>query len=201
MKIFVTIFCTIILLSCTDLKQKEKTSDMGSQPSTDRFNMEDQYVDSSLLHKQFIELKNAITSNNRNALKSFIEFPIKNKGNEIWYIADSRLVMEIEPKPIKPFTESDFDKYFSSLFALDLRETLNELDTDTLFATGKSATPEIEVVKNTKSKLEANYNNNSKTITLTLISILQHNSKFTIAYEFDLTSDKKLKFKNIYAVQ
>jgi hypothetical protein len=86
---------------------------------------------------QFLALQKAIISEDLNAMKLFIDFPILNKGNEIWFLADSKLVMDIDPKVIKPFTESDFDKYFSNIFALDLRKTLEKLNACT-FQEGKT---------------------------------------------------------------
>lgn len=156
------------------------------------------HADSSKWTADFLELQKAITTGNKSALKSFIDFPIKNKGNEIWYIADSRLVMEIDPKEIKPFTEADYDKYFSSIFAMDLRKTFEKLDAEEFFRTGKSTGPEIEVVKGSKSKLKAIYDKGRKRITLSLFSTGKDFSAYAIIYEFDIMPEQKIKFRQVY---
>jgi hypothetical protein len=106
--------------------------------------------------------------------------------------------MEIDPKEIKPFTEADYDKYFSSIFALDLRKTFEKLNVEEFFKTNKSTSPEIEVVKGSKSKLEASYDKDSHKVTLNLLTTGQEFSEFAVIYEFDITQDQKIKFRQVH---
>ena len=200
MKILYITIGAFISLSCTNSTQNKPSVDITSQQSTGNSTTIGQSSDSSKWTDNFLELKKAIATGDRKAVKSFIDFPIKNKGNEIWYLADSKLVMEISPKEIKPFTEADFDKYFSSIFALDLRKTFDKLNTEEFFKTNKSTSPEIEVVKDSKSKLEASYDRTKHLITLALVTILngQENSKFTIYYQFEVLSDQSIKFRQVH---
>jgi len=197
MKILYIIIGAFISLSCTNSTQTKTSGDLMSHQSTDNPTT-GHSSDSSKWTDNFLELKNAITTGDRKALKSFIDFPIKNKGNEIWYLADSKLVMEIDPKEIKPFTEADYDKYFSSIFALDLRKTFEKLNVEEFFKTNKSTSPEIEVVKDSKSKLEAFYDKDSHKVTLTLLTTGQEFSEFAVIYEFDITQDQKIKFRQVH---
>ena len=157
------------------------------------------HADSNKWTDSFLELRKAIAAGDRDAVKTFIDFPIRNKGNEIWYVADSRLVMEIDPKVIKPFTEADFDKYFSPVFGIDLRKTLGILNTEEFFRTNKSTTPEIEVVKDSKSKLTATCNKSAQKVTLTLITTGKGGIWFSIAYLFDITTDQRIRFRSVHA--
>ena len=172
----------------------------STQQTKSYFSFLELISDSSGWTAEFLELKKAITTGNRKAVKSFIDFPIKNKENEIWYLADSKLVMEISPKEIKPFTEADFEKYFSSIFALDLRKTLEKLNVEEFFSTNSSTSPEIEVVEDSKSKLEASYDNVKNRISLALITTLtgQTNTRFTIYYQFDVTNTGQIKFREVH---
>jgi hypothetical protein len=200
MKILNIIIGAFISLSCTNSTQNKPSTDPTSQQSTNNSKTVGQSSDSSKWTDNFLKLKKAISTGDRNAVKSFIDFPIKNKGNEIWYLADSKLVMEIDPKEIKPFTEVDFDKYFSSIFAFDLRKTLEKLNDEEFFKTNKSTSPEIEVVKDSKSKLEASFDNSKHKITLALVTTLseQANSKFTVYYQFDVLNNQNIKFREVH---
>src|SRR5262245_9353827 len=173
----------------TQSKPLEKTTSVRISDSC--------YSDSSKWKDSFLELSKAIRAGNKDAVKSFIDFPIKNNGNEIWYLADPRLVREIRPDKIKPFTETDFDKYFSSIFTLDLRETLEKLDTGQFFKTHKGSRPEIVVVKDTKSKLEASFDGAKHKITLTMVTDLG-NSKFRVYYRLDVLNDEKIRFRQVH---
>ena len=200
MKILHILISAFISLSCTNSTQDKTSSEAKLQKDMSSSVTIRQSSDSSKWTDNFLELKKAITTGDRKTVKTFVNFPIKNKGNEIWYLADSKLVMEIDPKEIKPFTEADFDKYFSSIFALDLRKTFDKLNTEEFFKTYKSSSPEIEVVKDSKSKLEASYDKTKHLITLALVTILdgKESSKFTIYYQFEVLSNQSIKFKQVH---
>ena len=198
MRIQYFLISAFMFLSCTNSTQHKTSSEATLQKDVSNVSAIEQGADSSKWTDNFLEFKRAVTTGDRNAVKTFIDFPIKNNGNEIWYLADSKLVMEIDPKEIKPFTESDFDKYFSSIFALDLRKTLEKLNVEELFKTTKSTSPEMEVVENSKSKLEANYDKTTNKVTLTLLTTLKELTQFAITYEFDITTDQKIKFRQVH---
>jgi hypothetical protein len=198
MSIYYFFIGVFISLSCTNPAQNKTSSEAALQKDARNVSSIEQSGDSSKWTDNFLAFKKALTTGDRNAVKAFIDFPIKNKGNEIWYLANPKLVMEIDPKEIKPFTESDFDKYFSSIFAMDLRETLDKLNVEEFFKTTKSTSQEIEVVKNSKSKLEANYDKTTHKVTLTLLTTVQKFSEFAVIYEFDITTDQQFKFRQVH---
>lgn len=197
MKIHYIIITGFITWSCTNSTEQQPAGDL-TPPENLSSKAIGQSSDSSKWTDNFLELKKAIITGDRKTLKSFIDFPIKNKGNEIWYLADSKLVMEIDPKEIKPFTESDYEKYFSSIFSLDLRKTFEKLNVEEFFSNNTASSPEIEVVEDTKSKLEASYDKAAQKLTLTVLSRRQESFEFAVIYEFDITADQKIKFRQVY---
>jgi len=200
MRIPCVIASAFIILSCTNSTRTNPSVDILSQHDTGSIITGGQTSDSSRWTGNFFKLQKALTTGDRDAVKSFINFPIKSDGNEIWYLADSKLVMEIDPKEVKPFTETDFDKYFNSIFTLDLRETLKKLDNEEFFKTNKSTTPEIEVIKGSKSKLEASLDNSKNKITLALVTNLteQGGLKFTIYFQFDILDKQNIEFAGVH---
>src|SRR5436190_17634094 len=83
----------------------------------------------------FKEFRNAVYQNDRNKVKQFINFPIMNENNEIWYLvygSDEKLISKI-PNPIKPFTEKDFDKYYEKIFESKFINTILKIKTDELY--------------------------------------------------------------------
>lgn len=200
MKIVHLLIGALVSLSCTNSTQNTPSAAIAPQQSAGIPSIEGQSSDSSKWTDNFLILKEAISAGNKNVVKSFIDFPIKNKGNEIWYLCDSKLLMEISPKEIKPFTEVDFDQYFSSVFAQDLRKTFERLNVEEFFKTHKSTSPEIEVVKGSKSKLEVRFDKSKHKLILALETMFteQANSKFTIYYKFDVLNNQNIKFAEVH---
>lgn len=182
------IFYILIFLSCNNSKENKADKETTTQLNNNNQNWKD----------SFLELQKAIATGDSEALKSFFEFPIQNKGNEIWYYADSRLVTEIKPKDIKPFTEADFDLYFNSIFSIDLRRTISKLDIESFFKNNKGSSPEIEVVENTKSKLEARFDNKKNKLTLSLITTVRPDLALTTHFEFEITASQNIKFLQLH---
>ena len=198
MRLIYILIGVIISSSCTNSTQNQTKEHLASQQKESNSPSAEPSSDSRKWTDNFLEFKKAILANDRKTVKSFIDFPIKNKGNEIWYLADSRLLMEINPDKVVPFNESDFDKYYSSIFSLDFRKTLEKVNLDDFFKTHNSSSPEIEVVKGSKSKLEASFDKSTQKVTLTLLTTGQDFSEFAIQYEFDVMNGQNLKFKQVH---
>jgi len=82
---------------------KADFSNTGQQPDTNR------WID------DFREFRTAVYQQNKNKIKSFIDFPIINDNNEIWWLVydgKGRGAQLLSDK-IKPFTEKDFDLHYS----------------------------------------------------------------------------------------
>jgi hypothetical protein len=86
--------------------------------------------------------KKVTLQNNKSKVKTFIAFPIKNEGNEIWYVANDQI--EISTDSIVPFTEKDFDLYSEKIFSNSFSKCLQLVDSKTLFKTGTHSTSLIK---------------------------------------------------------
>ena len=193
MRIISILICVFVSLSCTN---QDQTKTKEASNNLNKVSTANQIPDSNNWNKEFLEFSKAVISGDRSAVKKFIDFPIKNEGNEIWLLADSKLVMEIDPDNIKPFTEADYDKYFSSIFAMDLRKTLEKMNTDQLFRTHESTSPEIEVVKDVKSITTATYDKANNKLTLVLNNKGEE-FETSIIYQFDVNPEQKFKFRQV----
>ena len=196
MRIFSILIGVFVTLSCTNQDPTKTTGSSVSRDTTSKVSTPNQVPDSNKWKKDFLEFSKAVISGDKNVVKKFIDFPIKNEGNEIWLLADSKLVMEIDPDKIKPFTEADYDKYFSSIFAMDLRKTLEKLNNEQLFRTHESTSPEIEVVKDVKSITTATYDKANNKLTLVLNNKGEE-FETSIIYQFDVNPKQKLKFRQV----
>lgn len=203
MKIIYFVCSIAISISCTNSTQNKAKQESKTHQDENSTLIERQNPDSNTWKKSFQEFANAILEDDREKVKSFFDFPIRSKGNEIWFVADSKFVMEMNQTDIVPFSETDFDKYYSSIFAIDFRKTLQKLNFEEFFLKEKASSPEIEVIEDSKSKLYASYNNTLKKLTLTLTTIIktkrEHDTEYNIFYEFDLLKDQKFKFMQVKA--
>ncbi|MCW3073128.1 MAG: hypothetical protein JWP69_197 [Flaviaesturariibacter sp.] len=196
MKLFYIISSVFISMSCSNSTQTPDSVATEANGQTNA-SIVAQNAGDNKWNDNFRAFVQAVTKGNSKAVKSFIDFPIKNEGNEIWYLADSKLVMDIDPDKIKPFTEADFDKYFSSIFTMDLRKTLERLELDQFFKSNTATSEEIEVVKGTKSRLEASFEPTTKKVMLVVLSKGKEFSEFAVQYEFDVTPEQKVKFRQV----
>src|SRR5687768_10916625 len=66
----------------------------------------------------FREFRNAVYQRNKPKVKEYVDFPLLDSNNNIWYLvyagADEKTASL--SNTVKPFTEKDFDTYFDSLF-------------------------------------------------------------------------------------
>jgi hypothetical protein len=88
----------------------------------------------------FREFRTALFERDKTKAKAFFEFPLKNEGNEIWYLAYSNNEKAIDKlnTTAKPFTEKDFDKYFYTIFPDRLIKYLLKITMDELYRKGKA---------------------------------------------------------------
>lgn len=139
--------------------------------------------------------RKALMSSDKATVKSFFIFPIRDPGNDIWLVADLSFASTIDPSKIQPFTEADFDKYYSSIFSMDFRKTLEKIDISALARDTKTSTAELIVAAPATSKMNARFNKTTQTICLSLVSKSPEFGQFTIDYYFDITPTGMLRFK------
>lgn len=129
------------------------------------------------IQDELSKLVNAIGNGDKHTIKQFIKFPFSNPegSNEIWFQAEPG-IEEYE----KPFTEVDFDNYFTKLFVNEARPIFKEVDVKALFETNEFY-KEVEFEKNHSKALHIEYNKAENIIN---IGIIDHT-------KFELTPDEQ----------
>ena len=163
--------------------------------------------DSSIWLRKFKEFRNAIYLNDKNKVKSFIDFPILNINNEIWYLAyagDIRKLEEI-PEEIIPFTEKDFDVYYSKIFADRFRKAILKIRSQELYDKGETTTILMAedsstyyihaLLKDRSSILKLSLH--SRTILKNVNGEISDVGEGSINYYFEILKNGKLKFRYI----
>lgn len=148
----------------------------------------------------FRQFRTAIYQADKTKVKSFINFPIMNENNEIWYLIypeDDKLTDKI-----KPFTKKDFDKYFGKLFTKEFKNCIQKIKTQQLYTTGHFETIELSDGKGTTYKMYATVDKKEMTLSLNLaFNILKSNNEeaadvqeSNILYYFKIKKNGELKF-------
>ena len=154
----------------------------------------------------FRQFRDALFQKDKAKAKVFFDFPFKNEGNEIWYLAyfNSENAFDKLNGTVKPFTEKDFDNYFKNIFSDQLIKCLLKIKTDELYKKGKSESPELKD-SSTTYKLYATYNKIDKTIELNLatntpykISETEYEAgESSLVYLFEILKNGHIKFKRL----
>ena len=140
-------------------------------------------------------------------MKEFFKFPIMNEANEIWYIAyDTEKQISSLPSKIKPFTEKDFDKYYDKIFPKTFLAAVMKIKSEELYKKNETETPDFKEGKNTTYKMYASVDKPAKLLSLNLAfntvikddkGEVQDGGESNIIYQFKITGDNKIVFKQI----
>ena len=203
MKKYLTIILIFILCCCGQNKKTE----MENINNVVTVNIDT--LSTELIINSFKEFRESIYQGNITKVKTFINFPIINENNEIWYLAYSgndKALEKLSEKTL-PFPEKEFDKNFENIFPNTFIKSILKIKSEILFDRGEFETI-VQKEGKTEYKTFANYNKKEKTLILnvlyeTLIIINDGEDDFTekseqsIIYYFDITVDNKIKFKQI----
>ena len=150
----------------------------------------------------FREFRNAIYKNDRAKVKQFIDFSIMNDNNEIWYLAynyDDKLISKL-PTKIKPFTEKDFDKYYSKVFTKRFINTILKIKSNQLYITGAAESIRFKDRSGTY-KMYVTFDKEDKILTLNLASETaiktEDGGEFNVIYQFDVVNNHEIKFRQV----
>jgi hypothetical protein len=106
-----------------------------------------------------------------------------------------RSASTLDEKKIKPFQDKDFDKYFSELFGIDFRKTIDLIDLNLLAKVGSTQSAKIEVVSGSKSYMKAKYDSSKKQLTLEIVTESVEFGRFSIQYHFRVINNAAIRFK------
>lgn len=156
----------------------------------------------------FREFRDAIFQKNKKKAKAFLDFPLKNERNEIWYLIydhDDKKAIEKLQNTIKPFTEADFEKHFETIFSENFVKSLLKIKTDELYEKGIYETPEIKE-NETIYIIYSNFNRTKKTLELNFALKTEYNDsngelvdggEFSVIYCFVITKQGHIKLKEV----
>ena len=206
-----SIILVFLFLSCNQNTEKKSVTEKKENletSNTENKNIEPKVkINTSI--ESFKEFRNAVYQKDKVKVKTFIDFPIYNENNEIWYlegIADEKFLKKITDK-ITPFTETEFDKHYDKIFTTCFVKAILKIKSEILFKNGEYET--IELTKDeTKYKIYATYDKINKGITLNLdmetpIKLndgendLIETAEYNIFYIFKIEDGKNIKFKQI----
>ncbi|HEV8286494.1 MAG TPA: hypothetical protein VGQ09_19430 [Chitinophagaceae bacterium] len=200
---------TLIIISCnasSDNNSKEVTVHKDSLKETQA----PQQTDNTSWIDSFRVFRNAVYQNDRAKVKQFIDFPIMNENNEIWYLAHegSDSSLNLLSDKIKPFTEADFDKYYSKIFPKTFIKSILKIKTEELNKDGEFTTIELEE-GNTTYKIYAAFDKKQNTLILNLASNtpvkvkdrdgkeIEDPGEYSVAYYFDILNNGQIKFRQV----
>ncbi|HEU4609437.1 MAG TPA: hypothetical protein VFS31_15075 [Chitinophagaceae bacterium] len=147
-----------------------------------------------------IRFRTALLSHDKKTVKSFFHFPILDKGNDIWFVADNHLVTKLNQRETVPFTETDFDQYYNSILAIDFRKTLEKIDVNQLAKTHRAKSTEIEIVPGSKSFMIATWDQAHNLLTLEIFSKSPGFGQFSFQYHFTISNETTITFKEITVI-
>ena len=206
-----SVILIFLFISCKQNGEKKSVPEIKENleiSKTENNNLE-QKVDEDTLIESFREFRNALYQKNKVKVKTFIDFPIYNENNEIWYlenIADEEFLKKLTEK-ITPFPESEFDKHFDKIFSKLFISGILKIKSEILFNKGEYETIEL-TEKDTKYKIYANYYKKSNEIVLNLatespikVNDVENDviekSEFNVIYFFKIENGENIKFKQI----
>ena len=206
MKAVCILFIIVLLISCSESTStnNEKTIPDSGKAAPATVTLEH---DSSTWIQSFREFRDAVYQHNKTKAKSFFDFPVMNENNEIWYLVYEQNDKEISrlPNKIKPFTESDFDKYFDKLFPKGFIKSILKVRSE--YLTKEEETETIGLKDgNTTYKIYTTVDKVEKTLTLNLSGDteikdengeIQDGGEFNIIYIFNIIENSRLKFKQV----
>ena len=160
---------------------------------------------SSTWIEQFREFRDAVYKHDKGKVRTFVDFPIMNDNNEIWYLVyggDEKAINMLSKK-IKPFTEKDFDLYFDKLFSNDFINAILKIKTAELYTNGETETIKFHKGKATTYQIDATFDKPDNTLSLNLSSKTiikdkdgetEDGGESSTIYMFKISPQGKLKF-------
>ncbi len=146
----------------------------------------------------FKKCRDAVVKKDLKAVKSFIDFPIMNENNEIWYLAygnDDKAIATLGSE-IKPFTEVDFDKYHKKLFTKAFAAGMLKIKTAELAKNTKYTTVTMKEGKDLY-KIVAEVDTKENILVLNITYNASSDAEHNVIYYFKITDTNNIKFMQV----
>jgi hypothetical protein len=196
-----------VLLSCGQNKTTD-SSDGSIAKSDSTKNEKGKKLTSDTLQwmNSFKEFRTAIYKNDRKKVKTFIDFPIHNENNEIWYLTNDKdeNYLKSLTGAVKPYPESEFDKHYDQIFPPTFIKSILKIKTDSLLINQEYETIQLQE-KRSYYRAIAKFDNASKTLMVIINYVspikvnngekdIQENSESSVGYEFKIVDNNAIKF-------
>jgi hypothetical protein len=150
--------------------------------------------------QQLTRLRDALVAKKRDTVKSYFNFPISDKGNDIWYMVDSRYAASLPRGKVHYFKEADFDNYYIELFGIDFIKTLASLDLTELNKKSVIQSAKLTIVPGALSQMKVSMDKTKKLLILEIITEGKEFGRFSFQYHFQVINNSALVFKKIVSV-
>jgi hypothetical protein len=167
-----------------------------------------QNIDAKALEENFRRFRDAVYRNDKEAMAGFIDFPIMNEGNEIWYLVyggdESRLSQLTEK--IRPFTEKDFYAHSDRLFPAEFVQGILKIKAAALCRGESVETTELRKDSLTMFLMSGSVDFASASLHLALNTTekvkdetgeQQDDIEFSVMYEFNITDSGRIRLKQV----
>ena len=204
-----TIILMFTFLSCghdkinSNKNNQNVTDTLAVKSHTEKNNSSTSWINN------FKDFRNAVYHGDKLKVKTFIDFPIYNDNNEIWYLTNggNEKSLEMLNDIVKPFPESEFDKYYNKIFTTTFIKSILKIKTEILVSKGYYETIELKD-KETAYKTYASFDKKTNILTLNLAyetpiivndgeNDIVENSEYNVIYYFEIKNNKELKFKQL----
>jgi hypothetical protein len=180
-----------------------------SLPSTKDPLEEKKDPEMAMLMQEFTSFRNAVYQGNIRTTKSFMEFPVMNTNNDIWYVVlneQEQQFRKINSKKIIPFTEADLTLYYRKIFPKAFVVSLLKINTDTLFKKGSASSMANSEDSITNYSMDVFYDKEVGRLSLNLFYRRQMKDGYgndvrgdenNVIYNFNINPNGRLVFSHI----
>lgn len=180
-----------------------------SLPSTKDPLEEKKDPEMAMLMQEFTSFRNAVYQGNIRTTKSFMEFPVINTNNDIWYVVlneQEQQFRKINSKKIIPFTEADLILYYRKIFPKAFVVSLLKINTDTLFKKGSASSMANSEDSITNYSMDVFYDKEVGRLSLNLFYRRQMKDSYgndvrgdenNVIYNFNIKPNGRLVFSHI----
>ena len=180
-----------------------------SLPSTKDPLEEKKDPEMAMLMQEFTSFRNAVYQGNIRTTKSFMEFPVMNTNNDIWYVVlneQEQQFRKINSKKIIPFTEADLTLYYRKIFPKAFVVSLLKINTDTLFKKGSASSMANSEDSITNYSMDVFYDKEVGRLSLNLFYRRQMKDSYgndvrgdenNVIYNFNINPNGRLVFSHI----
>jgi hypothetical protein len=207
----ITAFCLLLLCACGEHENEEREEAEREAAKGEKKVFDTTVVnvpapvDTVTRTNSFKTFRDAVYQSNLQQVKSFIDFPIKNVNNEIWYLAYDKEQDKLAALPtdkIVPFTEADFNTYHEKIFTKLFINAINKIKTPALFTANSFETP-VQKEGAVRYKCVATIDDLRKELTLNMAYTASPAAKgedateSNVIYYFDMLANGTIKFRGV----